>query len=355
MVKQLQLIVLLTMLALSFPLLAQLRSSDGKPWIIAPVVISNPSFGDGGGLSGMYFFRPDGSDNTSPSVVRGTAMYSNNDSYFTALGSELLLREDQHRISFGGGKGLINNEIDRSSGTAKFESDVSIMKLSYRYRWLDNWYTGFKYQLTDVSYAPQNAEGADFLRERGASNNTSQGPGLLLTYDSRDNRQFPYRGSFAELSVMRFDDQWGSDFNYDVIEGQWNRFSTLRPGRVLATRFYGRFASGDTSYSGKATLGRGSDLRGYIAGDIVGENLVDTQFEYRHRLTERWWLVGFAGVAAVYDGQFDHVTSDDLYGSGGLGLRMRLHPQQRVNFRVDYAWGEGDENDGFYVSLREAF
>jgi hemolysin activation/secretion protein len=96
-------------------------------------------------------------------------------------------------------------------------------------------------------------------------------------------------------------------------------------------------------------------LRGYVSGNIVGDKLMDAQFEYRWQCAERWWLVGFAGVAAVYDGQLDDVGSDDLYSSGGLGFRFRLHPQQRVNFRVDYAWGEGDENDGFYVSLREAF
>ena len=49
-------------------------------------------------------------------------------------------------------------------------------------------------------------------------------------------------------------------------------------------------------------------------------------------------------------------TSDEgeNFSSGGVGVRLRLHQANRVNLRVDFAWGEDDE-DGFYVSLREAF
>jgi hypothetical protein len=40
--------------------------------------------------------------------------------------------------------------------------------------------------------------------------------------------------------------------------------------------------------------------------------------------------------------------------SGGAGIRFRLNQENRVNFRVDYAIGENDQ-DGFYVGVMEAF
>ena len=99
------------------------------------------------------------------------------------------------------------------------------------------------------------------------------------------------------------------------------------------------------------TLGRRSDLRGYTSGEHVARNLLSTQAEYRWMLNDRWGLVGFFGVARLYDGGIDE---GENFSSGGVGVRLRLHQANRVNLRVDFAWGENDE-DGFYVSLREAF
>ena len=40
--------------------------------------------------------------------------------------------------------------------------------------------------------------------------------------------------------------------------------------------------------------------------------------------------------------------------AGEMGVRFRLNVENRINFRVDYAWGENDE-EGLYVSVGEAF
>jgi hypothetical protein len=38
----------------------------------------------------------------------------------------------------------------------------------------------------------------------------------------------------------------------------------------------------------------------------------------------------------------------------GVGLRYTLSVENRLNFRLDYAWGEDDE-PGFHISKGEAF
>ncbi len=48
------------------------------------------------------------------------------------------------------------------------------------------------------------------------------------------------------------------------------------------------------------------------------------------------------------------IETDDTCFSGGAGIRFRLNQENRVNFRVDYAVGENDQ-DGFYVGVMEAF
>ena len=39
---------------------------DDKNFVVAPLVVSNPSFGTGTGVTGMYFFRPNEKDTKSP-------------------------------------------------------------------------------------------------------------------------------------------------------------------------------------------------------------------------------------------------------------------------------------------------
>ena len=68
----------------------------------------------------------------------------------------------------------------------------------------------------------------------------------------------------------------------------------------------------------------------------------------------KWGAVGFVGVATLYDGGMSNINSDNTYLSGGIGLRCVLHEDNRVNFRVDFAWGE-DDDSGYYVSMMEAF
>jgi hypothetical protein len=100
-------------------------------------------------------------------------------------------------------------------------------------------------------------------------------------------------------------------------------------------------------------LGRRNDLRGYTPGEYVGRNIIAAQAEYRWMFARRWGVVGFGGVAALYDGGLNSITSDQVFPGGGGGVRFVLHEENRVNFRVDYARGADD--DGLYVSIGEAF
>jgi hypothetical protein len=131
-------------------------------------------------------------------------------------------------------------------------------------------------------------------------------------------------------------------------------YKLVRPKQVLALRGYGRFTPSDTPYYGLSTLGRRSDLRGYTSGENVAENLISTQIEYRCMIFRKFGIVGFVGAAALYDKDISNIDSDTTFFSGGIGFRYVLHEENRVNFRVDFAIGEDDE-DGFYVSISEAF
>ena len=124
-----------------------------------------------------------------------------------------------------------------------------------------------------------------------------------------------------------------------------------REASVLAVRAAGRFAVGDVPFYGQSFLGAGPDLRGYAVGTVRGDNLLAAQAEYRRELFWRLGAVAFGGVGTVFD-ELSQLDSAEAFPSAGFGLRLLLEKDNHVNFRVDFAWGDGQ--DAIYVSVGEA-
>ena len=136
------------------------------------------------------------------------------------------------------------------------------------------------------------------------------------------------------------------------MQGELNGYKQYRPHHIVTGRLYGRFTPANTPYSGLSRLGQNSDLRGYVVGEHTANNLITAQLEYRWEFYKKWILVAFIGEAVLFDN--DNIDSDSFYTSGGGGIRYRMSEERRVNFRIDYAAGEGN-SEGLYVGLSEAF
>ena len=128
----------------------------------------------------------------------------------------------------------------------------------------------------------------------------------------------------------------------------------LTAAHILALRLYGSSGTEDTPYSGKSRLGQQSDLRGFKSGEISGRTLLSGQAEIRWQFTERWGAVAFGGLAKLWDDDLEALITEDLYYSGGIGIRYMLNTDQKINFRIDVAVGNGD-NQGIYIGIQEAF
>jgi outer membrane translocation and assembly module TamA len=82
--------------------------------------------------------------------------------------------------------------------------------------------------------------------------------------------------------------------------------------------------------------------------------LLSGQVEYRWQFTKRWGAVAFGGLAKLWDEDLEDLITKEIYYSGGVGIRYMINTDQKLNFRVDIAVGNGD-NKGIYVGIREAF
>lgn len=327
-----------------------------KKFVAAPLIISVPAFGNGLGAMGMYFYKPKAAgDKSPPSTVTMVGAYSDTDSYFVGIFNQNHLRDDHWRPKFGYGNGKINNNFDIPDlGDVRFSSQINALFARLDWRFRGNTFLGGKAGYTDVRYKPRNTAAEDYFQIYDIQDNASGQFGFLVNHDSRDHTRYPHNGVLSEASITFVPEWLGSTESYEVLEMFANKYKKQKPGQVLAMRAYGRFTPEGTPYVGLSTLGQRSDLRGYTSGEKVAENLISTQAEYRWFFKPKWGVVGFVGVAALYDGSVDNVNSDNIFFSGGFGFRYVLHAKNRVNFRVDFAWGEDDDR-GYYVSMMEAF
>jgi len=349
----LSVIVLVTLMSSIY---ANAEDDKKKNYAFAPIIISNPNIGSGLGATGMYFFdigeRQEGQPRSSAQLIGG---YTNTDSYFAGLLTSLFMQQDRIRSTAGVFHARINNEYrDPLGGQADFSTEVLAAYFQATYRLWDNWFLGGQALVTDVVYKPDTPQDADYLDRVGAKDTTAGGIGPVLTYDTRDNIHYPSFGTLVEIKGFFKPEALGNTDDYAVGDVAVNHFIPLSEKHILALRGYGRTGTKNTPYSDKSRLGQRSDLRGFKSGEISGRTLLSGQVEYRWQFTQRWGAVAFGGLAKLWDKDLEQLITENIYYSGGVGIRYMINTDQKLNFRVDVAVGNGD-NKGLYVGIREAF
>ncbi len=186
----------------------------------------------------------------------------------------------------------------------------------------------------------------------GSSGGTLSGPGLLLTYDSRDHNYVPRKGLYMELNLYTFGKAFSSDYVYHTLELEGRKYFDLGNEQVLAFQGMYRTISGDAPFRRLSLLGSSSIMRGYYSGRYRDNNLLAAQAEYRFPV---WRFLGgavFAGAGdvALATKQFDLFEFKPTYGGG---LRITVDKRNRLMARIDAAFGQNSH--GFYFSVGQAF
>ena len=322
----------------------------------APIVVSNPNLGSGLGASGMYFFDIGDRQEDGPrSSIMALGAYTNTDSYFAGVLSNLHLHQDTIRGNFGIFHATVNNEYEIPwGGEASFTTEAlaALGQLSYR-AWR-NIFIGAQALVIDVGYDPDTPADRDYLERVGAEDSTTTGVGPVISYDTRDNINYPSSGTLIELKGFYKPEAFGNEVDYGVGDIAANHYIGLSESHILALRLYGRTGTDNTPYSDKSRLGQQSDLRGFKSGEVSARTMLAGQVELRWQFSERWGAVAFGGLAKLWDDDIEELITEDIYYSGGIGVRYMLNTDQKINFRIDAAIGN-DDNQGIYVGIQEAF
>lgn len=177
------------------------------------------------------------------------------------------------------------------------------------------------------------------------------GFGTDLVWDSRDNIFFPNTGGYQYLNFMVY--TGAGDYQYISLELDVRHYRAFRPDHVLAGQFFVKGVNGDTPFYKLPGVGGNSLLRGYYTGRYRDNTLMLLQLEYRQYFTKRFGFVVFAGTGNVTDKLQNYAFNNLKYSYGG-GLRFMFNQQEKINLRMDLAFGNKG-NMGIYFGIEEAF
>lgn len=322
-------------------------------------IIGGPHYSNdtklGLGLVASGLYRLDRNDRSiQPSNVSFYGDITTTGFYLLGIRGNTIFPQDQYRLNVNvyffsfpskyWGVGYENAARDNDYTTYKRQEHQ--IRIDFSRKILTNTYFG----LTSLYW---NVNGKNFKEIRflnGEKKNTTVlGFGALLSYDSRDFIPNPYQGTYVTVRQMFFPNFFNNRFQ--KTEVNFRNYNRLWKGGILAYDLQGIFQyGGKIPWSMKAILGGAYQMRGYYEGQYRDNDMINTQLELRQHIHNRHSIVVWAGAGNVFPDfkQFDWGHTLPTYG---IGYRWEF--KKRVNVRLDYGFGKGQ--NGFYFNVNEAF
>lgn len=313
----------------------------------------------GGGLVN-YYFRESGSKLTSrPSSIMPSVIYTQNKQIVAELSTYLYWKDEAYYsegylafIEFPAkfyGIGNNTSEDDEEDFTRRF----STLRLNFQKRVQPGLYLGIGYEFEHSELREVEKEGLLAQGEiLGSEGGTSSGGAFLMSWDTRNSLFSPSCGGFYQLSASLFDGALGSDYDFVRYVLDVRQYFAVSSSHVAAFQAYARSVTGDPPFQKLSLLGGQNMMRGYYEGRYRDKNMIVFQSEYRMPIWWRFGLAGFAGFGDVADKVGNFQLSDFKY-SLGAGVRYQISPQEGINVRLDFGFGEG--TSGLYITFNEAF
>ena len=298
-------------------------------------------------------------------------LYSLNKNYFIYLkGTQYYNKERiifNHDFSFstiytkfwGLGNRTNNLIYDRLSfELASFEGNLL-------FKTIKKYYIGFNFDLQKEFKYKYNDSGLFFKSFPTLINNKGQkifGLGPVLAFDTRNDANYPSKGSFIKLSNLIYSTFWGSDVNILNFECDIRKFISFKKQRIIALQLNLKLNFGETlSYRRYARLGGIMNGRGYFDGRFTDNHFVNIQGEYRTNLKiikiNKDWpkIVVFGSVGDVFKYLSD-LKFKLLKTAFGIGLRVPLLKYQTLYLRIDLGFNNWDKTlSPPIVNFAEAF
>lgn len=332
-----------------------------------PVIITEPAIGDGLGLVLAYFHpkkevtnndRLESLESIShvpsqqepPPTVSGVfGAYTSNDTAVAGVGHMNTFKDDHIRFTAIAARANINSTLYLLDQPFKFNLEGVLAYQETRFRFGDSrwfWGIGVSYLNADTALKVDLPEEApiDLFRK----SLTNVGLSGKLAWDSRDNTSMPNKGQLIDLSVWRYDDAIGGDYDYWNGKLKLNSFHPLSKKFVLGLRFEYSAISGDAPFFAIPYV----SLRGIPALRYQGDRVGVAEIEGRYNFTPKWAMIAYTGLGKVSSDIPVFDTQQDIY-SYGVGARYRIFEVQNIWVGIDIA--RGPEETNWYIQVGQAW
>ena len=231
----------------------------------------------------------------------------------------------------------------------KFNLEGILVYQETRFRFGDSrwfWGIGASYLKADTALLVDIPEEApiDLFR----NDLTNVGLAGKLAWDSRDNTSMPNKGQLIDLSLWRYDDAIGSDFDYWNGKLKLTSFHPLGKKFVLGLRLEYSAISGDAPFFAIPYV----SLRGIAALRYQGDRVGVAEIEGRYNFSPKWAMIVYTGTGKVKSDIPIFDTQQAIY-SYGVGARYRIFEAQNIWVGIDIARGPEDTN--WYIQVGQAW
>jgi hypothetical protein len=339
------------------------RFFTSPKYIISPFAFYMPETNlvIGAGIKRFYHFGDEHDSLTRISNIAASIQYSLNGQFLLRSQYQIFTNPENYYITGYLGYSRfpityygIGNDIDMNKSETVSFNYLRFDNLVYR-RIGKNSFAGLGWRYMNMYHVnvPENG----MLQSQQASGmNGSSVSGINISYllDSRDNILTPSKGAFAQLiySIHHKTTASTHNFNRWQLDARYYLKPFQKRQDVLAFQGYGFLTNGDVPFNELGQMGGDMIMRGYYQGSYRDKNLLAIQAEYRLQLLKRWGIVGFAGAGSITD-TMTHFDFNNTQPSYGGGLRFKINRKENVNIRVDYGFGNGQQNVYFFIA--EAF
>ena len=341
---------------LELEIISEKPGDDQQRWAAFPIIASSPETGLM--LGGMLFhFFPVDDVNKQASTIDVMAFATTEEQYGVSFTPNIFFQNSRFRFS----SSIFSNSWtskyygignDSSDDYEEYESESSGVALTLEMKLFDSIILGLigSYNSEDIE-----TQAGGILQTNniiGSENADYGGLGFRFGYDTRDNTNAPYSGTLAVYESTRFDDNYGSDFDYEIQSLDIRYYTPIMEDKVLALSAQMKNSHGQVPFRYLPTPDGTNLLRGIESGRYRDKALLGLQSEVRFPVWRRFSGTVFVEAAQVAD-DYSDMDLSDFKTSLGVGVRFALNPKQRFNVRADIAWV--DDGLGVIINVREAF
>ncbi len=314
------------------------------------------------GLANAYIFKTSKKDKKlRTSTMPSGFLYTLNQQILIALGANIYLPKEKYIIRFENSFSKfpdkfwgIGNETPESGKESYTFTQFYINPQLHR-KIRNNFFLGIGLDFQSVYNIGYDATG-NFAKQEVLGIYQREdyhvaGYSFFIMNDSRNHTYQPNKGSLFRIKFSNFNQNVGSDYNFQVVEADFRKFINLGSDQIIAFQGLGTFTFGDVPYRNLAVLGGNVIMRGYYSGRFRDKNFFGSQVEYRFPIYWRIAGVGFASVGQVSN-KISDLGIDRFKLAIGAGLRVSILPKEKLNLRFDIAHGN---QLNYYVVLAESF